>query len=91
MQTQDISLRKEALQQLSNFLDYWTAELYSFGDYPSSVRGGSAQGYDTPQESWDEVFNVEDSDLLLRSRRTTMHVHFDDTEAWVRGPCVNTP
>jgi hypothetical protein len=69
------------LQQLGKFLDYWTVELYA----PLSMRGMVANGHDTPQESWDEVFNV-DTDLLIRSRRPL--VRFDSEEAWVVSPVL---
>ena len=76
LQSRDANLRAVALEQLSKFLDYWTAELYS---PPLAIRG-MLKGHDTPQDSWDEVFNV-DTDLLIRSRRP--QVHFGSDEAWV--------
>lgn len=73
LQTRDVQLRKVALEQLTKFLDYWTAELYA----PLQFRGLiTSNGRDTPQpESWDEVFNV-DTEVLRRPR------HGSD-EAWV--------
>lgn len=77
LQTYDASVRAEALDQLSRFLDYWTTDLY----IPAPIRG-LLNGHDTPQpESWDEVFNV-DTEALIRSKRHPL-VHFDSNEAWV--------
>jgi hypothetical protein len=77
LQTRDATLRGVALEQLSKFLDYWTAELYS--NYPFR---GLLNGHDTPlAESWDEVFNV-DTEVLLRPRKQAQ-VHFEPDEAWV--------
>jgi len=76
LQIRDASVRAEALDQLSRFLDYWTMDLY----IPGPIRG-LLNGHDTPQpESWDEVFNV-DTDLLIRSKRPGGRVN--PNEAWV--------
>jgi len=76
LQTKDDKLRAVALEQLTKFLNYWTAELYSL----PPIRSLS-NGHDTPQsESWDEVFNV-DTVVLLRPKKT--QVHFEQDEAWV--------
>jgi len=76
LQTRDDKLRAVALEQLTKFLTYWTAELYTI----PPVRG-LLNGYDTSQpESWDEVFNV-DTELLMRPKKT--QVHFEPDEAWV--------
>jgi hypothetical protein len=75
LQTKDANVRKAALEQLSKFLDYWTAELYSH-----SLARGMVNGHDTPQESWDEIFDV-DTEILLRHRKP--QVHFGSNEAWV--------
>jgi hypothetical protein len=77
LQTRDASVRAEALDQLSRFLDYWTADLY----IPAPFRG-VLNGHDTPPpESWDEVFDV-DAELLIRSKRPP-HVQFGSNESWV--------
>jgi hypothetical protein len=77
LQTRDASLRAAALEQLSNFLKYWTGELYS----PAPLRG-LVNGYDTPPpESWDEVFNV-DTEFLMRPTRPP-RTRFNSEEAWV--------
>jgi len=81
LQTRDSSLRAVALEQLSKFLEYWTIELYG-SIISSTLRGLTREGHDTPQESWDEVFEVEDPDILVRQRRQTI-VRFDSDEAWV--------
>jgi hypothetical protein len=76
LQTRDDKLRAVALEQLTKFLTYWTAELYS----NPPIRG-LVNGCDTPQsESWDEVFNV-DTELLIHPKKT--QVHFEQDEAWV--------
>jgi len=81
LQTRDSNLRAVALEQLSKFLDYWTTDLY--GQNLFQLRGlVNRDGHDTPQESWDEVFNVEESDLFMRPKRQTV-VRFDSAEAWV--------
>ena len=84
LQTRDANLRAAALEQLSKFLDYWTKELY--GPSFPMLRGLSStsarEGHDTPQESWDEVFEVEDPELVVRPRRETV-VRFDSNEKWV--------
>ena len=78
LQTRDANLRAAALEQLSKFLDYWTAELY----VPTPFRGLVNGGRDTPQpESWDEVFNV-DTDSLIRPKRLTP-LRFGSEEAYV--------
>lgn len=80
LQTRDASVRAEALDQLSKFLDYWTTDLYL-----SAPIRGFLNGHDTPQpESWDEVFNV-DADLLIRSKRPAQ-VRHNSNEAWVCSP-----
>jgi hypothetical protein len=57
-------------------------ELY--GHSIPMLRGlGSREGHDTPQESWDEVFEVEDPELTNLPRRETV-VRFDTDESWVR-------
>ena len=82
LQTRDASVRAEALDQLSKFLNYWTTDLY----LPTPIRG-FLNGQDTPQpESWDEVFNV-DADLLIRSKRT-VQARINSNEAWVCSPSV---
>src|SRR5579859_1067554 len=76
LQTRDDKLRVVALEQLTKFLNYWTAELYV-----TPPLRGLLNGHDTPQpESWDEVFNV-DTELLMRPKKT--QVHFQQDEAWV--------
>lgn len=76
LQTRDDKLRAVALEQLTKFLTYWTAELYTI----PPIRG-LLNGHDTPQpESWDEVFHV-DTELLMRPKKP--QVHFEQNEAWV--------
>jgi len=75
-------LRAVSLEQLSKFLDYWTAELY----VPLPVRGlvnGRSGQHDSPA-SWDEVFDV-DAELLVREKRPVRTRRTDSDEAWV-GP-----
>jgi hypothetical protein len=80
LQTRDASVRAEALDQLSRFLNYWTTDLC----LPTPIRG-FLNGQDTPQpESWDEVFNV-DADLLIRSKRA-VQARLNSNEAWVCSP-----
>lgn len=80
LQTRDASVRAEALDQLSRFLNYWTTDLC----LPTPIRG-FLNGQDTPQpESWDEVFNV-DADLLIRSKRA-VQARLSSNEAWVCSP-----
>ena len=80
LETRNASVRAEALDQLSKFLDYWTTDLY----LPPPIKG-VFNGQETPQpESWDEVFNV-DADLLIRSKRPAQARHHSN-EAWVCSP-----
>ena len=77
LQTRDAGLRAAALEQLSKFLDYWTAELY----VPAQFRG--VNGRDTPQaESWDEVFTV-DAELPIRDIPKPALTRGHTDEAWV--------
>lgn len=77
LQTRDENLRIVALEQLSKFLDYWTAELYAPSPHFKGLLNG---GHDTPQpESWDEVFDV-DTELPLRSKKSSIQVRLDREE-----------
>jgi len=72
-------MRIEAFRQLADFLDYWTLEVYPPAH---DAAEQSTHGENTPAESWDELFPVEDT---LHSSARKLAIHLED-EAWVLFP-----